>query len=123
MADLKKQIFIDTIEALFTKNSSDVFIPQEAIDFFEDYKKCASSNKKAITEKGINILKEMRELDEDAWISATALGQRMDISGKSVSGTMRKLVTDGYVEKRIGNPASYRLTEKGRTCTFDIEEN
>ena len=46
----------------------------------------------------------------------------MNVSGRSVSGTMKKLIADGYVEKREGTPASYRITESGKTCEFTIEE-
>ena len=71
----------------------------------------------------IIMVKTMREIDD--WITAKSLGEQMDVSGRSVSSTMRKLVVDGYVEKRAGNPASYRITETGKTCDFsiNIEEN
>lgn len=119
MADERKDIFIETVEALFAKNDFEVFIPQEAIDFFEDYKKGKTSQRKDITEKGINIIMTMRELD-DEWITASSLGERMGVSGRSVSGSMKKLVIDGFVEKRAGNPASYKLTEKGSTYEFSV---
>jgi Mn-dependent DtxR family transcriptional regulator len=63
----------------------------------------------------------MREIDD--WITAKSLGERLDISGRSVSGSFRKLVTNGYVEKRAGNPTSYRLTELGKTCELIIEDD
>ena len=121
MADERKEIFIETVEVLFAKNDFDVFIPQEAIDFFNDYKKGKSSARKEITEKGINIILGMRNMGND-WMTAKSIGEEIDMSGRSVSGSMKKLVTDGYVEKMAGNPASYRLTEKGQTCEFPVEE-
>jgi Mn-dependent DtxR family transcriptional regulator len=36
-----------------------------------------------------------------------------------VSGAMRKLVTDGYVEKVGESPVIYMLTEKGKNITID----
>lgn len=121
MADERKEIFIRTVESLFTKYTFEENISQEALDFFEDYKKCQSSNKKKFTEKGMNILLAMREVND--WITASALGKQMDVSGRSVSGSMRKLVEDGYIEKRAGNPAAYKITEKGMTCEFDNIED
>lgn len=118
MADERKNIFIDTVEELFKAYPMNV--PAEAFDFFEDYKKGKSSQKKAFTEKGIAVIMELR--DVNSWITAKSLGERMDISGRSVSGTMKKLISDGYVEKREGNPASYRITETGMTCEFNIED-
>lgn len=121
MADERKEIFIRTVESLFTKYTFEENIPQEALDFFEDYKKCQSSNKKKFTEKGMNILLAMREVND--WITASALGKQMDVSGRSVSGSMRKLVEDGYIEKQASNPAAYKITEKGMTCEFDNIED
>ena len=118
MADERKKVFIETVERLFYNAEDPLDIPTDAVLFFEDYKKSASTAK-AFTEKGIAIIKEMREVND--WISAKSLGERMDISGRSVSGTMRKLVTDGYIEKQAGNPASYKITDKGMTCEFDNE--
>lgn len=113
MTDERKNIFIDTVEELFQAYPMNV--PTEALEFFEDYKK-SKSTAKAYTDKGIAVIKALREIDD--WITAKSLGEQMDVSGRSVSGTMRKLVTDGYVEKQAGNPASYRITEKGKTCDF-----
>ena len=120
MADERKDIFIDTVENLFAKYTFEENIPQEAFDFFEDYKKGRTS-KKEITDKGINILNALKEIND--WITAKALGEQLDISGRSVSGTMRKLVEDGFVEKRAGNPASYRITEKGINFEYTTTES
>lgn len=108
MTDERKKIFIETVEQLF--KAYPLNIPTEAFEFFEDYKK-GSSVAKEMTEKGYNILLGLKEVND--WITAKALGERLDISGRSVSGTMRKLVLDGFVEKQAGNPASYKVTEKG----------
>ena len=119
--DERKMIFIDTVEALFAL--SPLSVPDEARDFFEDYKKAKTSNKKVMTDKGLAILNQMKEVDE--WITAKSLGELMDLSGRSVSGTMRKLVEDGYVNKMEGSPASYKISEKGMNFKIEdtIEEN
>lgn len=120
MTDERKNVFIETVDALFKSANTDIFIPMEAIEFFEDYKRGKSSNRKEITEKGVAIILALRENSE--WITAKALGEIMDVSGRSVSGSMKKLVEDGYVEKRAGNPSAYKITEKGLTCDFPTAE-
>ena len=120
MTDERKNVFIETVDALFKSANTDIFIPMEAIEFFEDYKRSKSSNRKEITEKGVAIILALRENPE--WITAKALGEIMDVSGRSVSGSMKKLVEDGYVEKRAGNPSAYKITEKGLTCDFPTAE-
>lgn len=118
MADERKKIFIEAVENLF--NSYPLAVPPEALDFFEDYKK-GNSVAKEMTDKGYNILLGLKEIND--WITAKALGERLDISGRSVSGTMRKLVIDGYAEKMAGNPTSYRITEKGLNYEKKVEES
>ena len=44
---------------------------------------------------------------------AKDVAEGLFISSRAVSGAMRKLVTDGYVEKVGQDPVVYTLTEKG----------
>ena len=118
MTDERKNVFIETVENLF--NAYPMNVPAEALEFFEDYKRGKSSNRKEITEKGIAIILTLRENHE--WITAKALGEIMDVSGRSVSGSMKKLVEDGYVDKRAGTPSAYKITEKGMTCELPTAE-
>ena len=53
---------------------------------------------------------------------AKDIADAMEISSKTVSGAMRKLVTDGYVEKTGKNPVIYNITLKGKEVIFE-EEN
>ena len=114
MTNERKNIFINTVEELF--KAYPMSVPAEALDFFEDYKK-GRGGSKPFTEKGIAILKAMREVDD--WIIAKSLGEKMDISGRSVSGTLRKLVTDGFVEKVGQDPVIYSITEQGKNIKID----
>lgn len=118
MTDERKNVFIETVENLF--NAYPMNVPAEALEFFEDYKRGKSSNRKEITEKGIAIILALRENPE--WITAKALGEIMDVSGRSVSGSMKKLVEDEYVDKRAGTPSAYKITEKGMTCELPTAE-
>jgi Mn-dependent DtxR family transcriptional regulator len=40
-------------------------------------------------------------------------------SGRSIAGSMRKLVADKYVEKTGKDPVQYSLTEAGRNYQFE----
>lgn len=123
MADKRKIVFIETVEKLFEMvkynegKAIDFSIPDEALDFFEDYKKAKNESSQPFTEKGIIVMEALYKVDD--WITATALGEMIGKNGRSVSGTMKKLIEDGYVEKREGKPASYKITDKGMTCNFD----
>ena len=45
--------------------------------------------------------------------TAKSLGEAIGLGSKVVSGSMRKLVLDGFFEKIGANPVSYAITEKG----------
>ena len=43
-------------------------------------------------------------------------------SSRTVSGAMRKLITDGYVEKIVGNPVCYSLSLLGMSVEVIFPE-
>ena len=43
------------------------------------------------------------------------------MSALSVSGSMRKLVTEQYVEKSGTNPVTYKLTENGEVLAKELQ--
>ena len=51
-------------------------------------------------------------------LKAKDIADGMVISSRKVSGAIRKLVSDGFVDKYGQNPVIYSLTEKGKN--FDI---
>ena len=52
---------------------------------------------------------------------ARDIAEGLFIGSRAVSGAIRKLVTDGFVEKIGQNPATYTLTVKGKN--YIIEED
>lgn len=75
------------------------------------------SNKPAFTEIGLDILAYLQNGHEKN-NKAKDIAEGMSLPSKKISGAMRKLVTDGYVEKFGQNPVIYSLTEQGKN--FDI---
>lgn len=68
----------------------------------------------AITENGLKIYQFMTD-NKEAFsnaFSAKQIGEGLFMSSRSVSGAMRKLINDGYVEKMGANPVIYCLTDK-----------
>ena len=78
----------------------------------------STANRPAFTEIGLEILSYMQSGHEKN-NKAKDIAEGMEMSSKKISGAMRKLVTDGYVEKYGQSPVIYSLTEKG--TSFDIE--
>ena len=50
---------------------------------------------------------------------ARKIAEGIFISSKSVSGSMRKLVNDGFVEKIGQDPIIYQLTTQGKEVAID----
>ena len=77
----------------------------------------ASIDKPLITEKGKTVLKYMKTLSVP--MKSTDIATNMGISSKSVTGTIKKLVSDGFVEKIGDKSALYIITTKGKELDID----
>lgn len=111
------QSVIDYIEVETHAPNEPIYYSKEALDYFEEFKN-ESSNSKVVelTENGTKVLKFMQENYEkyNNSFKAKEIGEGLFISSRSVSGSMRKLVSEGFVEKMGGEPTSYAITEKGK---------
>lgn len=114
----KKECFIKEISELIELKND--ILSKDALEFFEALK--TESPKKAveITENGIKILQFMQENWEkrNNIFKASEIAEGLFTSGRSVSGSMRKLVTDGYVDKIGKDPVAYAITEKGKSFSL-----
>lgn len=70
---------------------------------------------------GAKILKWMQDNRAER-LTAKAIGEELFMNSRSVSGSIGKLVTDGYVDKIDGNPKLYSITQKGLEKEIIIEK-
>lgn len=111
----KKEEFIAFVETLM-KNSSvnEDMMPENVLSYWKGMKLNDITEKPLFTDNGKLILGFLQEhQDRDMW-KAKDIAEGLFISSKSVSGAIRKLVTDNYVEKVGENPSVYSITEKGK---------
>lgn len=75
---------------------------------------------KKITENGQKILIFMQENEEtmNNIFTAKEIAEALFVSGRSISGSMRKLFGDGYINKEGNNPVKYSLTDLGRNLSL-----
>ena len=78
--------------------------------------------KPVLTENGKLILKYLQEHQDVRCWKAKDLADQMGISSRGASGTLRKLVNDGFCEKLGAEPVIYALTEKGKTFIIETDE-
>ena len=110
----KKQKFIEMVETLL--ENANVEPNEEAMEYFNILKAADINNDKPkFTENGKKVLEYMQQTRElrNNIFNAKEVGEGMGVSSRTASGAMRKLVTDGYVEKIGTNPVVYSLTKEG----------
>ena len=111
-----KQEFINYVESNFTTNP----LPENLEGYWEKFKGGADKGDKPLfTENGKLILTFLQDHpNNDLW-RAKEIADEMLISSRTVSGSIRKLVNDGYVEKVSQDPVIYSITEQGKNVKFD----
>lgn len=122
----KKQKFIEMVDKLLNELDVDEFsgLNAEALEYFNILKAADINNDKPkFTENGKLVLKYMQENKDlrNNIFNAKEVGEGLGVSSKTASGAMRKLVTDGYVEKIGASPVIYSLTICGIEVDVDAE--
>ena len=114
--DMTMQEFLKEID-----NHRDI-LSSEAISFLDELME-KNSTENILTEVGRKILISMSNNKETylGVFSSKQLGELLFMSARSVSGSMRKLVTEQYVEKVGQNPVTYKLTDLGETLAKELQ--
>lgn len=113
----KQEEFLDYWDKL-TVNQE---IPANVKMYVDALRNSESIEKPLFTENGEKILVYLQSAPT-AMYKARDIAENMGLTSKGVSGAMRKLVTDGYVEKVGKDPVVYMITEKGKSVKFEGEQ-
>ena len=76
------------------------------------------NEKPEVTDSGKLILKYLQNAEPGIY-KAKDIAEGLYVSSRNVSGAIRKLVTDGFVEKVGESPVLYTITEKGKNYTIE----
>lgn len=110
----KKQQFIEYVSNCMNFDDA----PDGVKDYWTAFTASTpESEKPPITEKGVEVLKNIRAYGQSIF-KTRDIAEYMGMASRSVSGTLTKLKNDGFLEKLSDSPAIYSLTEKGKT--FEI---
>lgn len=115
----KKEKFIQAVEDAFFSKIDINEIDQDIIDYWEALKSTKESTKPIITDNGKIILQFLQTHLDKRNYKARDIAEELFISSRTVSGSLRKLVTDGFVEKMGENPTIYSITNKGKEFKID----
>lgn len=114
----KYKQFLDYFDWLVENCKQPVVMPDEVQDVYNMLQEQQAMEKPMFTESGLSILEYLQTCDAKS-LKARDIADGMVISSRQVSGAIRKLVTDGFVDKMGSSPVIYSLTTKGRD--FDIK--
>ena len=115
-----KKEFIDFLNALM-EASPDV-VKEKMNDNVKAYIDALidkKGEKPALTDNGKMVLKYLQNAEPGLY-KAKDIADGLFVASRNVSGAMRKLVSDGFVEKMGESPVLYSITEKGKE--FIIED-
>ena len=116
----KKQEFISYVKDLMDATSEyPVPMSDEARLYWEAFCGTTETEKPMFTDNGKLIMKWMQDNTSDPMLRAKDIAEGLFIGSRAVSGAMRKLVTDGFVEKVGQDPVIYSITEKGKNIKIE----
>ena len=115
-----KEKFIEEISKLLDDIPDSLALSENAYEYWLLIKEGKNGDSKDMTENGAKVLHFMQEKWEsfNNVFTAQNIGEGLFMAPRSVSGSMRKLITNGYVEKVGSKPTSYALTNCGKDYSF-----
>lgn len=118
-----KQEFLDFLNALMEACPDIVReMKTENVEAYINALTEQKNDKPVITENGLLVLNFLKEHQDVRTWRSRDIAEQMGISSRGVSGTLRKLTSDNFVEKIGDNPCIYTLTEKGKNFVEVNEE-
>ena len=108
----KKEKFVKYVEDLMDGNCYEM--NEDVRLYWEAFKGKAEEEKPLFTDNGKLILKFLQDNTDIAMWKARDIAEGLFISSRTVSGSIRKLVSDGYVEKIGQDPTIYSITAAGK---------
>jgi predicted transcriptional regulator len=118
----KCEKFLEFFDDLIQNSKYPIEMPEDVKEFYDILKSSQEkfTDKPEFTENGLIILEYMIENQNLKSMKARDIAEGINVPSRNVSGAMRKLVADGYVEKFGQNPVIYALSNKGKN--FNLKE-
>lgn len=115
-----KEQFLDFIDDLISHNEdyAKSIMTEDVKAYLEILRTGTDTTKPEITDNGKLVLKYMQD-NNVKMAKSKDIADGLGISSRAVSGTLRKLVNDGFAEKIGKDPVIYTLSEKGKNYKID----
>ncbi len=114
----KKQSFIEELKGILENYQ---WKNEEAKIYWETLSSNEEVKKETFTDNGKMILDFLQKNPETILWKSKDIAEQLFVGSRTVAGSLRKLVSDGYVEKLGENPVIYSITEKGKNIDLTKE--
>lgn len=111
----KKEEFIKYIEEIINVDE----MSDGAKIYWEALKSANTKEKSKFTDNGKLILNYLKEHDDEIPRKAKDIAEELGLSPRSISGSMRSLVSGGYVESLGDSPKAYVISNEGRNINTE----
>lgn len=114
----KKEKFIEFIEQNIDMNE----IEDDDVALYWDALKNGRSSKEdksTFTSNGKLVMKFLQEENSDVPMKSKDIAEQIGVSSRTVAGTMKKLVSENWVEAVGDSPKMYLITELGKNINID----
>lgn len=117
----KCEEFLDFVDFLM-QNCKEPVNPSENVQAYLNTLRLSAKSEetKEFTKNGKVIIRYLQSAPVGMFL-ARDIAEAIEVSSRAVSGAMRKLVADGYVEKVGKDPIVYSITEKGKNVILEDE--
>lgn len=112
---ISKTSFIEEIESTVDISA----LSEGAQEFWNAYKTEQKKEKPPFTDNGKLILTYLQDNPDTLTWKAKDIADGLGVASRTVSGAIRKLVTDGYVVKVSTDPVIYGLSDLGKNVKFE----
>ena len=122
----KCEKFLEFFDDLIQNSKYPIELPEDVKEFYDMLKSSQEkfTDRPEFTENGLLVLEYMKNNLDIKSMKARDIADGVGLPSRRISGAMRKLVTDGYVEKFGQNPVIYTLSDKGRNFNLiEYKEN
>ena len=113
----------DLLKQIDTLNKTKVDLTEidpDVLSYWEALKGTKDIDKPMFTDNGKLVMEYLKSLPEgNPALKSREIAEALFVSSRTVSGAMRKLVTDGFVEKIGQDPVMYTLTEQGKNIELN----
>lgn len=115
----KKEAFIDYVTEIMDELAAPE-MSEEAQEYWDALRFKEEKEKPMFTDNGKLIMEYLKSLPDDvSAMKSKDIAEALVVSSRTISGSMRKLVSDGFVEKIGDSPVLYKITEKGKNIEIN----